>query len=429
MSVATGGPDRRIDRAREAARTRVRNGAARSGAAAVATARVAASAALAYGISHYLWGHAYPFFSAIAAYVVVGFTVEKKMRKMFEMAAGVLLGVLLGELARVTIGGGVWQVGLLIFVAAMIARFIDSGVLFAIQCGIQAMLVMLMPITPTMQPHMRIIDAVTGVAVGIGVYLLLSGDPRRPQRRAADRFYAELEDTLVALALAARSGSQDVATAALRELRSTSQRLTDQWSLANDAADEVATFSPAGARHARSVERLRLLLVGSDRAMRNARVLARTETHFIAATAGQEHENLADALVACHEAVAALRAAALDDDADFTDARRLLRRFCGFLTPETLLVTPDGATPGRSAHFQGVTLVIQLRSLAVDLLQATGLDYDEAARFLPSLLVAGDGDVIGPRPVTREMQAVEPPATTEALEMLIIDRSDPGRRR
>ena len=76
-----------------------------------------------------------------------------------------------------------------------------------------------------------------------------------------------------------------------------------------------------------------------------------------------------------------------------------------------------------------MTLVIQLRSLAIDLLQATGLTPQDAKRFLPSLVIAADGDAIGPRPLTQEMKAIEPPATTEALELLITDRSDPDRHR
>lgn len=428
MSAPVTSGSTRLDRMRGAALRHVRSGLRRSTSGSIPIARVALASALAYGISYYLWGHQYPFFSAIAAYVVVGFTVEKKMRKMFEMSAGVLVGVLLGELGRVVIGGGIWQVGVMIFIAALVARFIDSGVMFAMQCGIQSMLVMVMPASTTMTPATRLLDAVTGVVVAIGVYLLFSGDPRAPQRRAADRFFTELEDALVSFALAARSGSPEVAEAALRSLRSSSQDLTDQWALANDAADEVATYSPAGLRHARSVERLGRLLVGSDRAMRNARVIARTEVHFLHASRGTSHPALADALVACQDAVAALRIGVIEDG-DFTAARRSLRRFCAYLTPETLLVGPDGSPPGRSSHFQGVSLVVQLRLLAIDLLEATGLSYEESSRFLPSLLVIGDGDVIGPRPETREMRAVEPPATTEALELLITDRSDPGRRR
>jgi hypothetical protein len=94
-----------------------------------------------------------------------------------------------------------------------------------------------------------------------------------------------------------------------------------------------------------------------------------------------------------------------------------------------MLRSDDGTRLGRVDHFEGVALVIQLRSLAIDLLEATGLDHRDAQRFLPSLLIAADGDTIGPRPLTQEMSAVEPPATTEALELLITDRSDPDRRR
>ena len=59
---------------------------------------------------------------------------------------------------------------------------------------------------------------------------------------------------------------------------------------------------------------------------------------------------------------------------------------------------------------------------------STGLSASEAKQFLPSLVIAADGDAIGPRPMTTEMRALEPPATTEALELLITDRSDPDRR-
>lgn len=421
-------PPSPLERARHATAGRVRAGLARSRAGTIAIARVAVSAALAYGLSRILWHHPYPFFAAIAAYVVVGFTVEKKMRRMLEMACGVLLGVLLGEVARATIGGGVWQIAVIIFVGAMLARFFDSGVMFAMQSGIQSMLVMVMPASPLMTPGSRFLDAVTGVVVGVGIYLLLSGDPRRPQRRAAGRFFRELEDSLVSLALAARSGEPGVADAALRTLRTSSQSLTDQWDLANDAANEMATFSPAGVRHARSVERLRRLLVGSDRAMRNMRVIARREVEFLEAVDGAPHSQLADALICCQEAVATIRHG-MSEEVDFTEARRRLRLFCSYLTPEVILPSDEGVRPGRTGHFEGVSLVIQLRSLAIDLLEATGLSHQDSERFLPSLLVAADDAVIGPRPETSEMSALEPPATTEALELLITDRSDPDRRR
>ena len=124
-----------------------------------------------------------------------------------------------------------------------------------------------------------------------------------------------------------------------------------------------------------------------------------------------------------------LSAAVTHDAVDFTEARRKLRLYSSYLTPEMLLRNDEGVRPGRAGHFEGVTLAIQLRSLAIDLLQATGLTSVEAKQFLPSLVVVADGDAIGPRPMTQEMRALEPPATTEAIELLITDRSDPTRRR
>ena len=417
-----------VDRLREGVERHLHDGASRSRSDALSIGRAAVAAAIAYFVSGLVWGHAHPFFASIVAFIIIGFGTEKKMRKVVEISCGVMLGVLLGEFARATIGSGTWQIVVVVFVAGMLARFIDRSVVLGFQMSIQSLLVMIMPITPTMSPGGRVLDALTGAVVAIAIHLLLSGDPRRAQRRAARSFYRELENTLVSLALAARSGDAGVARAALRSIRDTSQKYTDEWRLANDAANEMATFSPTASRHADEIGRLRHLLVGSDRAMRNIRVIARHEVEFLDAVAGDPHSTLADALLAAQDSVTALRSAVGHQEVDFTEVRRRLRLFTSYLTPELLLKNDKGVRPGRGGHFEGVTLVVQLRALAIDLLQATGLTAKAAKRFLPRLVIAADGDAIGPRPLTREMKAIEPPATTEAIELLITDRSDPSRR-
>lgn len=428
-SGATGHRTSRAELLRMALEKRLTAGASRGRRDALSIGRAAVAASLAYLVSHVLWGHEFPFFSSIVAFIIIGFGTETKIRKVIEMSAGVMIGVLLGELARSTIGSGTWQIAVVILGAGTLARLLDSGNLFGFQVTIQSLLVMIMPITPGMTPGGRVVDALTGVTVAILIHLLTSGDPRRVQRKAATRFFRELEDTMVSLALAARSGDVSVAQAALKSVRDSSQSFTDEWKLANEAANEMATYSPTAHRHAAGVERLQHLLIGSDRAMRNLRVIARREVEFLTAVESDAHSTLADALLACRDAITELRTAVGHDDVDFTAARRALRLFGSYLTPELLLKNDQGVRPGRAGHFEGVTLVIQLRSLAIDLLQATGLDAKDAKRFLPSLLIAADGESIGPRPLTREMKAVEPPATTEALELLITDRSDPARRR
>jgi uncharacterized membrane protein YgaE (UPF0421/DUF939 family) len=428
-SLTATGPLPVVERARGAVAHWLRDGASRGRGDALSIARAALAAGLAYLLSGLIWGHEFPFFSSIVAFVIIGFGIEKKMRKVVEMGGGVMLGVLLGELARQVIGSGAWQILVVVFCAGMIARFIDSSGLFGFQVTIQSLLVMIMPVTPGMTPGGRVLDALTGVTVALLIHLLLSGNPRRLQSRAADSFYRELEDSLVSLALSARTGDRGVAGATLRTLRDVSQKYTDEWRLANDVANEMATFSPTGLRHAEDVSRIQHLLVGSDRAMRNMRVIARRQAEFLEAVRGDAHSTLADALVTARDAVQELRLAVSHEEVDFTEARRKLRLFGSYLSPEMLLRNDEGLRPGRAGHFEGVTLTIQLRSLAIDLLQATGLTSAEAKKFLPSLVIAADGDAIGPRPMTVEMRAVEPPATTEALELLIAARSAPDRRR
>lgn len=378
----------------------------------------AGSASLAYLVAHHLWGHQYPFFASITAFIVIGFTADTKIKKVLELAAGVLLGVLLGELARTLIGSGVWQIFVTIFIAVSASRFLNNGIMFSMQAGIQSLLVMLMPASPTMNPTGRVIDAITGVSIAIIIFLLFSADPRRAQTRAARDFFLELEDTLSSLALAARTGSRDVAMAALREIRRKSQQHTDAWTLANETADEIATYSPTRHHHAEHVKRVQRLLVGSDRAMRNVRVIARRQSELMTVAPGISYPRLADSYVAAVDAIQQIRLA-VAEDADFTAARRQLRIFCSYLSPEDLLTTGAGTELGRMAHFEGITLVIQVRSLAIDLLEATGLAQSDARRFLPSLLIAADDTMIGPKPITQELKAVEPPATTALLEAII----------
>ncbi|WP_058234575.1 FUSC family protein [Devriesea agamarum] len=381
------------------------------------------AAALAYATSKFLWDHPYPFFSAIAAWIIIGFSTEKKVRKVAELSMGVLLGVVYGEALRYLIGSGTWQIAFVIFTAALTARFLDRGVIFAIQAGVQSLLAMLMPFQAGMTPIGRFFDAVTGVLIAIVMLMLLTTDPRRIQRRAAIQFFRSLDETMTALALSARNGSAEVSRAALKKVRATSQSSTDQWAVANDAADELARFSPAGHRHAAEVQRFQHLLVGADRAMRNIRVIARRQTQFLDAVGGRPHSHLADAYLAGIDAIAAIREA-IDTGADFTASRRALRLFSSYLTPEHLLRGDDDKDLGRIGHFEGITLVIQIRSLAIDLLEATGLDHADAQRFLPSLLVVSDGQIVGPRPLTQEISAVEPPTTTAAIESLILGTMD-----
>ncbi|MDN5821381.1 MAG: FUSC family protein, partial [Brachybacterium sp.] len=130
-----------IERARDSIHDWFVQGVTRGRGDVLTVGRAALAASLAYLISGILWGHEFPFFSSIVAFVIIGFGIEKKMRKIVEMSCGVLLGLLLGELARGLLGSGTWQILVVVFVAGMLARLIDSSNLFGFQVAIQSLLV------------------------------------------------------------------------------------------------------------------------------------------------------------------------------------------------------------------------------------------------------------------------------------------------
>ena len=384
------------------------------------------TAAAAYFLSEVLWGHEQPFFSAVTAFLIIGFTLETKVRKSIELSGGILLGIGLGELAKLTIHGGAWQIMVTLLVAVSLARFINSGITFTLQVAVQSMIVLLLPLEAELSPGARAVDALTGIVLALIVHLLFASDPRKAQRRAARRFYARLSHNLGLLSIAAREADEALALTALNQLREDSQNHIDAWQLANEAAGELTSISPTAHRHAAGVRRMQHLLVGSDRAMRNARIVARREVELLRSMPGTSFEKLADALNAAKVAVDAIQEG-MDDDVDFTKARRKLKIFTSYLVPETIM---ECAAPiGRIGHFQGVTLSTELRSLATDLLEATGISNADTRLFLPSLAVISDDDLIGPPPITREMKAIEPEPTTQTLELLITDRTDPERRK
>ena len=63
------------------------------------------------------------------------------MRRVAELAVGVAIGVALGDLLVHLIGNGVWQVAVVLFLAATIARFIDRGAMLTTQAGVQALVI------------------------------------------------------------------------------------------------------------------------------------------------------------------------------------------------------------------------------------------------------------------------------------------------
>ncbi len=346
--------------------TRLAAGSRRLQLSALPIAQCAVAAGLAWFVASDVIGHARPFFAPIAAVISLGVSLGSRLRRVAELVVGVSLGVLVGDLLISVIGSGTWQIMLVVALAMAAAVFTDGATLLVAQAGASAVLVATLLPPGDTGGFDRCIDALIGGMAGLLVAAVLPADPVGPVRREARALLDELAAVLVRTADALRERDAEAASAALGRARA-SQPLIDELRGALRGGHEVTRVSPLLRRRRRELAKFAELAERADYAMRNARVLVRR-----AYTALCDDEpavpELADVLNELAIAVRTLTAQ-LGRDGDRELARdpvidvvRHVRALAGTFSP------------GPSE----VVIVAQARSIALDLLQATGLSRSEA---------------------------------------------------
>lgn len=353
---------------------RARQGWSRVRSAFVPVLQAAVAGGIAYAIAYSVLGHSAPFFAPVSAWVALGFTADRDLRRVAELAVGVAIGVGLGDLVVHGIGTGAWQVALVLFVAAMVARFLDRGPMLTTQAGVQAIVIVGLPaVSASGGPVGRWTDALVGGVVALAVAALTPRDPRRRPRAQGGAAVEELAGMLRLVARGMRTRSAPDLEDALVRGRA-SQPALDEWQDAASSARDLARVSPAARRH-----RTELLWIGQsavrvDRAVRNARVLARRSLATVQAEQPHDLRPVADAVDRAALASDAL-AAALGAGTEPLRAREELLTLAAGLDPFT--VTPD--------DWQAQSLLLLVRSLVVDLLEASGVDARTARETLPEI--------------------------------------------
>src|SRR5699024_4549007 len=123
------------------------------------------------------------------------------IRKALEVAIGVTLGILVGDSLQSLLGQGYWQGVIVVFVTIMLARFIDSGVIFTTQMSIQAVMVVLLPIPPE-GPLSRSLDAVIGGIIAIAITMITPVSGRRETVTGMRELFRSTTDVLRELSTA-----------------------------------------------------------------------------------------------------------------------------------------------------------------------------------------------------------------------------------
>ena len=353
-------------------RRRVRQGQTRVQIASIPVLQAVLGAGLAFLISQELLGHFAPIFAPITAWACLGFSADKDLRRVAEVAFGVALGVGLGDLVVHLIGSGVWQVMLVLGVSAIIARFLDGGVVVTTQAGVQSIVLVGLPVGALGGGAMgRWTDALVGGAVALVITALWPVDVRKRVRLLAQQVWAEFSSILADLAVGISQGEVPRMENALYFARA-SQPLLDGWVAAARSSVQLSKVSPQAYRSGGELSQNMQAAALADRAMRNARVLIRRSIPVVQS---------------------------IGPEADLSRAVSQLAEGCDLLARDvglgrrpdeaisTFMYVAELADPWKlgADSWQVQSLVMLLRSLVVDLLEASGVDPARARKILPPL--------------------------------------------
>lgn len=356
------------DRARRRLAPRLRGAVGRLRSSAVPIVQCGVAAGLAWLVAHDLVGHPRPFFAPIAAVISLGLSLANRLPRAVELVVGVSLGVLVGDLIIAWIGSGWWQITVVVILAVAVAVFANGGTLLVNQAGASAVLVATLLPPGEAGGLDRCVDALVGGLVGVLVAAVLPTDPVAPVRRAARTLLDELAGVLAGVADALRDRDADATAAALVRARGT-QPSIDALRTSVRAGEEIAAVSPMHRRRRGVLAQYAELARRTDYAMRNTRVVAR-RAHAALCDGEPDVPDLPDVLQELASAVRRLTAE-LQRDGDLERARRPVLE----VVRHAKLMSDDAvASLGPSEQ----VLVAQVRSVALDLLQATGMRRDDA---------------------------------------------------
>ena len=331
--------------------------------------QTAVAASLAWFLASAVLGHDQPYFAAIAAVISTGVVVGQEGRRAVELVFGVACGLAVADLLVVLIGTGTVQISVVVALAMVLARLLGGGPALVTEAGVTALFtVMLDPSTSGWSPE-RFVDALLGAGVALGVRAVFPSDPRHRVEQAAHPIFDDLAGVLRETATALRAGNLEMAEHALQKARETDGHM-DSFREALDAGYDTARLSPP---RRRALGQLALYATAADQldlAVRNIRVLARA-TATTVREGGTVPEELSETILDLARAVETL-AAYIEEPGHPVETRRFALEAAGGAT----------AVLAERNDLRTSMLVGQIRSTAVDLLRASGMDSAEALEAL-----------------------------------------------
>ena len=356
--------DRAWDRSRLSVRTRL--GRLRSRVFLIVQCAVAAG--VGWWLATDVFKHPSPFFAPIVAVVCLGMSYGQRLRRVFEVAIGVAVGVFTADVFVHFAGSGPWQIAVVVLASMALATILDGSRVIVTQAAVQSIVIAALAASPG-QALNRWTDALIGGGIAIVAATVVPQAPLRRPRVAAAQVVRKISELLRRAAASARDGDVEAAAEVLASARGTESLLAELRSAADEGLS-VLTSSPFKRHHAPGVRKMADLVEPLDRAMRSTRVLVRRVT--IAVGRGESLPPGYGTLLLELATATDVIARALSENASPEIGR-----------PALLEVAAATAEVPRTPSLVTETVLAQIRSTVVDLLQVTGLDVDAAIAALP----------------------------------------------
>lgn len=328
--------------------------------------RLGMGTGLVYFFATQAFDHQQPFFAPIACIIVLIAGAGLRGRTSFELVLGVAIGVLVGELLILGIGRGTWQMALIVTLTVVIGTLLDlKGLALTQSATSSVLLAAVLPVAGTGNPAVtRFLDALLGGAVGLAMILLIPRNPVRDIDREVQGFLTRLAAILSRTAQALRTADATLADIALDEARSMQPQVEKMESTAANVS-EIARMAPMRWKQRDHVETYVATVRDLDNAVRDARVLARKTSALL------RHDEMVppdmDVAIDALAKAVGIFADDLSENDDFEAARQELveaARMASAALPEAMTMN-------------SASVAAQVRSLAADLLYASGYTRDE----------------------------------------------------
>lgn len=323
-------------------------------------------AGVSWWLSQTLFGHSAPYLAPITAIICLGLTFGQRWRRVLEVTVGVATGVFIGSAFAHYFGSGAWQIIVVAAAGMITASLLGGGALISTQAAVQGIVVLTFVGHPE-SGFNRWLDALLGAAVALVAATIAPVSPIDKPRDIANRIGVAMSEVLREAIAAYREHDLARATQALYDARASESEL-EKFTTATNEGLAVVRHSPLLHKRRGDVLEIAAIAAPLDRAVRNIRVLVRRLN-----TAIWREDLLEPELIELVERVAGVLHGM--SQADEPGSRLGEWR-------ERLVRLADRTNTIEMQTLSAAVIISQVRSIVVDLLEVTGLTYQQARERL-----------------------------------------------